>query len=170
LEIYRLLGEAGINLYLITSGENSIGFAIKHEKLATARDVLSGRVIPVGSGQNCEAVYVVGLDEGSPGYQAQLRALQRIWDKTRIHVVHGRLVHNCGMVSVIAQNTREVSGLMARMMRCLSEAGIRVLQTADSEYSISTLIHEEAEDTGRRAVQALHKEFEKEFQRNLQAV
>lgn len=171
LEVYRLLGEAGINLYLVTSSENSVGFAIKHEKYADAREVLSGRVIPVSEGgRTCDTFYLVGLDEGSPGYQAQLRSLRRACGQNRVHVMHGRVVHNCGMVSIIAQNTREVSGLMARMVRCLDEAGIRVLQTADSEHSISSLIHEEAADTGKRAVQALHREFEPEFQRYVQSV
>jgi len=172
LEIYRLLGEAGINIYLVTSSETTIGFAVKHDKIAEAREVLSGRVIPVPSsnqdGRVC-GVYLVGLDEGSPGFQAQFRALRRVYGEQCVHVMHGRVVHNCGMVSVIAQNTREVSGLMSRMVRCLNEAGVRVLQTADSEFSISSLIHEKDKDTGKRAVQALHREFQRDFDRSHRA-
>jgi aspartate kinase len=61
-----------------------------------------------------------------------------------------------GKVSAIGARMRGVPGVMARIIRSLTDAGVAVLQTADSHLTISCLIKEE---DAQRAVRALHNEF-----------
>ena len=61
------------------------------------------------------------------------------------------------MVSVITSRFKGVPGVMALILETLSRAGVAVLQTADSPYSISVLI---PEADAQRATRALHEVFE----------
>jgi aspartate kinase len=67
-----------------------------------------------------------------------------------------KLITGLGKVSAVGSRMRGVPGVMARIIRALSDEGISVLQTADSHMTISCLI--KAEDA-QRAVRALHEEF-----------
>lgn len=65
----------------------------------------------------------------------------------------------CAKVSVVGEGMRGVPGVMSRVVRALHGAGIRILQTSDSHYSISCLVPEVDME---RAARALHSEFELE--------
>ncbi len=56
----------------------------------------------------------------------------------------------------IGSRMRGVPGVMARIIRSLSDEGVSVLQTSDSHMTISCLIKAEE---AQRAVRALHEEF-----------
>lgn len=60
-------------------------------------------------------------------------------------------------VTLVGAGMHGVPGVMARVARCLSDAGVRVLQSADSHTTISVLVHEAEAVT---AVHALHAEFD----------
>lgn len=60
------------------------------------------------------------------------------------------------MVSLIGHETMQQPGLFVNVLRTLAEHQIPVLQTSDSEFSLSALIPE-AET--HRAVKALHDRF-----------
>ncbi|MEW6522144.1 MAG: aspartate kinase [Bacillota bacterium] len=62
----------------------------------------------------------------------------------------------CAKVSVIGAGMRGVPGVMAAVASALHDAGVRILQTADSHLSISCLVPQEHSDT---AVRALHGKF-----------
>ena len=62
----------------------------------------------------------------------------------------------CCKVSAVGSRMRGVPGVMARIIRSLSQEGVTILQTSDSHMTISCLIR--AEDA-QRAVRALHNEF-----------
>lgn len=67
-----------------------------------------------------------------------------------------KIIGGLGKVSAIGERMRGVPGVMARIIRSLSNEGVAVLQTADSHMTISCLIkHEDA----KQAVKALHEEF-----------
>jgi len=51
-----------------------------------------------------------------------------------------RLRHNCAKVSVVGMGMRGVPGVMANVVRALTDAGIQILQCADSHVTISCLI------------------------------
>lgn len=63
---------------------------------------------------------------------------------------------DCGKVTVILAARRGMYGLMAAFVTALSSQGIGILQTVDSDNTISAIIKEK---DMIKAVQALHKEF-----------
>ncbi len=66
------------------------------------------------------------------------------------------IISGLGKVSAIGVRMRGIPGVMARIIRSLSDADVEVLQTADSHMTISCLIKTcDAE----KAVKALHEEF-----------
>ncbi len=66
------------------------------------------------------------------------------------------IIGGLGKVSAVGSRMRGVPGVMARIIRALSDEGVAVLQTADSHMTISCLIHSE---DAQKAVRALHEEF-----------
>lgn len=62
----------------------------------------------------------------------------------------------CSKVSIIGAGIRGVPGVMARVVEALNEAGVRILQTADSHLTISCLVRGAEME---RAVRALHAKF-----------
>ena len=67
--------------------------------------------------------------------------------------------HSCAKVSIIGAGIAGVPGVMADMVEALSDAGITILQSADSHTTIWVLVHKEDMVL---AVQALHKKFKLE--------
>lgn len=76
-----------------------------------------------------------------------------VLDKSGFQYVCNR---NCGKVTVILAARRGMYGLMASFVTALSSEGIGILQTVDSDNTISAIIKEENIE---KAVRALHKEF-----------
>lgn len=66
------------------------------------------------------------------------------------------IIENCCKISAIGYKMQGVPGVMARIIRTLSNKNIKVLQTSDSHNTIWCLIQEK--DT-KAALSALHKEF-----------
>lgn len=63
---------------------------------------------------------------------------------------------HCAKVSLVGAGMQETPGIMAQVVEAMHQAGIAIIQTADSEITISCLI---GEDDVNRAVQCLHREF-----------
>ncbi|MDU4959722.1 MAG: aspartate kinase [Sporomusaceae bacterium] len=66
------------------------------------------------------------------------------------------VVPGCAKVSVVGGGMREVPGVMAAFVEALALHDIPILQTVDSNASISVLVRQES---AAQAVQALHKQF-----------
>ena len=66
------------------------------------------------------------------------------------------IVRGCAKVSIVGAGIAGVPGVMADMVESLSEAGVIILQSADSHTTIWVLVHKEDMVA---AVQALHKRF-----------
>lgn len=64
---------------------------------------------------------------------------------------------NCAKVSVIFAAVRGFPGLMAKFVSALADNKIHILQTVDSDTTISAIVKEEHIN---EAVTALHKAFE----------
>lgn len=62
----------------------------------------------------------------------------------------------CAKVSIVGGGIAGVPGVMANMVEALSDAGVRILQSADSHTTIWVLVNKEDMVL---AVQALHKKF-----------
>lgn len=63
----------------------------------------------------------------------------------------------CAKVSVVGAGMQEVPGVMARVVEALHRAGVHIMQTVDSEITISCLIDQASVS---RAVRALYDEFD----------
>lgn len=66
------------------------------------------------------------------------------------------IVPSCAKVSIVGAGIHGVPGVMANMVEALSDAGVRILQSADSHTTIWVLVDKE---NMVKAVQALHKKF-----------
>jgi aspartate kinase len=66
-------------------------------------------------------------------------------------------VPSCAKVSIVGAGIHGVPGVMANMVEALSDAGVRILQSADSHTTIWVLVDQE---NMVKAVQALHKKFQ----------
>jgi aspartate kinase len=74
----------------------------------------------------------------------------------RLRTIPITIAEGCTMVSLIAQGFSQRPGVFAEVHRTLTQAGIPIWQTADSELSISCIIPESEVE---RAVQLLHERF-----------
>lgn len=66
------------------------------------------------------------------------------------------IVPSCAKVSIVGAGIAGVPGVMADMVEALSDAGVTILQSADSHTTIWVLVHQGDMVT---AVQSLHKKF-----------
>ncbi|WP_434511661.1 aspartate kinase [Desulfitobacterium sp. AusDCA] len=66
------------------------------------------------------------------------------------------VIPSCAKVSVVGAGIHGVPGVMADMVEALSDAGIRILQSADSHTTIWVLVDKE---NMVKAVQALHQKY-----------
>ncbi|NOW02798.1 aspartate kinase [Clostridium beijerinckii] len=66
------------------------------------------------------------------------------------------LIDNCSKVAVIGSRMNGIPGVMAKIIKALSDNNIEVLQTADSHMTIWCLVHSENE---KEAINVLHKTF-----------
>jgi aspartate kinase len=64
---------------------------------------------------------------------------------------------DCAKVSVVGLGMRGIPGVMSKVVRAFKEKDIQILQTADSNITISLLIHF---DHLAEAVQTLHRHFD----------
>lgn len=66
------------------------------------------------------------------------------------------IISGCAKVSIVGAGIAGVPGVMAKLVESLSDAGVEILQSADSHATIWVLVHKE---NMVKAVQALHKKF-----------
>lgn len=66
------------------------------------------------------------------------------------------LIEDCSKVAVIGSKMKGIPGVMAKIIKALSDNNIEVLQTADSHMTIWCLVHSENE---KDAINVLHKTF-----------
>jgi aspartate kinase len=67
-----------------------------------------------------------------------------------------KIIDKCSKIAIISNGMRGIPGIMSNILKALNDAGIRVLQTADSHTTIWCLVKEE--DTNK-AINALHSIF-----------
>lgn len=78
---------------------------------------------------------------------------------TRILTDHNldyRIKEDCAKVTLIGSKMTGIPGVMAKIVRALSKAKINLLQTSDSNMTISCLVEEK---DMKKAVHAIHEEF-----------
>lgn len=150
--IYDALSRYAINVYMADLGPTSLGFAVDRTKYADVQDMLDALVLPVKGEKTC--IYLVqstGVE--SKAFVTQKQLLKEMGDvcELRFSVTEG-----CTMVSLVAYDFLQQPGVYLRILSLLTSAQIPVLQTSDSDFSVSLLI---PESELRRAVALLHESF-----------
>lgn len=151
--IYEELSRCGISLYMLNLGPASTGFAVPRDQYQTVKDLFDGLVVPAGNGSGQRMyIFQVGA-EASNEVETQAKLLGKFCEVVR---VAASLTEGCTMVSLVGHDYMQQPGLFLNVLSTLGQSQINVLQTADSDFSLSVLIPES--DT-RRAVSLLHDRF-----------
>ena len=146
--IYATMARYDVNLFMLNVSPNSTGFAVPREHYPIVKDVLDGLVVPING-----TVYLVQIGGASREVETQAQLLEPLGEVRRIAA---SLTEGCTMVSLVGYEFLGQPGLFYRVLSLLVEASIPVLQTGDSDYSLSVLV---PESETNRAVRALHDHF-----------
>lgn len=147
--IYELMAKYGANLFMLNVSPGGTGFAIPRSQYPNVSDVLDGLVVPING-----TVYLIQVGQASKTVETQAALLEPLGNVQR---VRAELTEGCSMVSVIGHEYMQQPGLFRTVLGLLHESQISVLQTSDSDFSLSVLVPEA--DT-MRAVRLLHDKFQ----------
>lgn len=150
--VYEMLARYAINLYMTNLGSSGIGFAVPREQYATVKDLLDGLVIPCNGKAPVVYLFQIG---STPSREAETQA-RLLSPLGAIRTVSIELTEGCTMVSLVGHDYLQQPGVFRDVLSTLHEAQVGVLQTSDSEFSLSCLVLEA--DT-ERAVRLLHDRF-----------
>lgn len=155
LQLYRLMAQADVNLYLNSYSQDTLSFAVPRDRWNRVWNLLDRLIMPVGTPTKRLIIFRVG-DKPSQQYQLQKQMIDALDNMVPVQEIAVDVIENCTMVSLIAAKLSRRPGVMALFLRTLYEAGIQVLQTADSEMSLSCLVNESDVE---KAVRVLHERF-----------
>jgi aspartate kinase len=107
-------------------------------------------------GQAGISMYLNSLGPSTSSFIVDQSAARRVEALLQQFGLQYEMCENCEMVSVVALNMWEEPGFLRSIAQALYDAGIEMLQMADSEGTVSCLV---SQDDGPRAVRALHDRF-----------
>ncbi len=145
--LYEALARFNVNLYMVNVSPSGTGFAVLRDHYPIVRDVFDGLVVPVPGGGTC----LLQIGAASPEVETQAALLG-----DELIRVPASLTEGCTMVSLVGHEYMQQPGVYHRTLAALADAGISVLQTTDSDFSLSCLI---PESECHRAVRILHDAF-----------
>jgi aspartate kinase len=151
--LYQTMAKYGIQLFMLNISPESTGFAVPRDQYSIVQDVLDGLVIPVGEGGD-RIVYVFQLGHATAEVETQIALLKSLGE---VRSVRAKLTEGCTVVSLVGHEYMQQPGVFLNVLKALEAAEISVLQTSDSDYSLSVLVPES--DT-MRTVRTLHERFE----------
>jgi len=150
--IYEVMAIHGANLFMLNLSPSSTGFAVPRSQFPMVESLLNGLVLPIEGADR--RVYLVQVGAvATKAVETQAKLLAPLGPLPR---VTAEVVESCTMVSLIGQEYLQQPGVLLKAVRTLHEAQIPVIQTTDSELSLSCLI---PESETRRAVSLLHEAF-----------
>jgi aspartate kinase len=147
VRIYETMARYDINLFMLNLSPSSTGFAVPRPQYATVASVLDGLVIPMG-----EVVYLFQIGR-TPSKEVETQASYLVGEVRR---VVAELTEGCTMVSLVGHEFMQTPGLFYDVLSTLHDSQIGILQTSDSDFSLSVLI---PESESNRAVRLLHDQF-----------
>jgi aspartate kinase len=150
--IYETMERYGVHLFMLNVNPESTGFAVPRDQYPIVEDVLDGLVIPSTDAQN-RVVYVFQLGKTTPEVETQVQLLKSLGEVRKVRAV---LTEGCTVVSLVGHEYMQQPGVFLSVLEALEEVQTTVLQTSDSDYSLSVLV---PESETMRAVRALHKKF-----------
>ena len=113
--------------------------------------MLDGLVIPMAD--EARTVYLFQIGGASREVETQAQLLAPLGSVKR---VVASLTEGCTMVSLVGHEFMQQSGLFHRVLSTLHTESIAVIQTSDSDYSLSVLV---PDSESKRAVRVLHDRF-----------
>ncbi|MCA0361425.1 MAG: aspartate kinase [Armatimonadetes bacterium] len=150
--IYEALARYQVNVFMTNLGPTSIGFAVGRELYPEVQDMLDALVLPMPG--NEPTVYLVqSTRDETKAFETQKQLLAPLGEVRELKFTVNEA---CTMVSLVAYDFLQQPGVFLQVLNTLESNGIPVLQTNDSDYSLSCLI---PESELRRAVQLLHEAF-----------
>ena len=114
--------------------------------------MLDGLVIPVQGEEKRVYLFQIG-QHSSREVETQASLLEAFGEVRR---VPAQLTEGCTMVSLVGHEYMQTPGLFLDVLRTLTDGQVTVLQTTDSDYSLSVLV---PESEMNRAVKLLHDRF-----------
>ncbi|MBL8067628.1 MAG: aspartate kinase [Armatimonadetes bacterium] len=150
--IYDALARYEVNVFMTNLGPTSIGFAVEREMSPEVQDMLDALVLPA-AGQDRVVYLVQSSNEPTKALETQRKLLEPLGEVRELKFA---VNEGCTMVSLVAYDFLQQPGVFYRVMSLMHGEGIPILQTNDSDYSLSVLI---PESELRRAVAVLHEEF-----------
>jgi aspartate kinase len=151
--IYETMARYGVNLFMLNLSPSGTGFAVPRDQYPIVEDVFDGLVIPVDGPERKVYLFQIG-SQASREVETQASLLQTLGDVRR---VTAELTEGCTMVSLVGHEYMQQAGLFLAVLKTLSEGQVQVLQTSDSDYSLSVLV---PESETNRAVRLLHDRFQ----------
>jgi len=152
--VYETMARYGVNLFMLNLSPSSTGFAVPRSQYPLVQDVLDGLVIPGSDVDGARPLYIFQIGQhGSREVETQAALLQPLGQVRR---VVAQLTEGCTMVSLVGHEYMQQPGVFLAVLRTLADGQVTVLQTSDSDYSLSVLVPE-AETN--RAVRLLHDRF-----------
>lgn len=152
--VYETMARYNINLFMLNLSPSSTGFAVPRSQYPIVKDVLDGLVVPGELGEGARPIYLFQIgQQASREVETQATLLEPFGDVRR---VVAQLTEGCTMVSLVGHEYMQQPGVFLAVLRTLVEGQVTVLQTSDSDYSLSALVPE-AETN--RAVRILHDRF-----------
>ena len=147
--IFETMARYRFNLYMLNLSPSGTGFAVPRSQFATLAGILDSLVVPV---EGCVYLLQVGSTP-SKDVDNQVRLLDSLGN---VKTVVAQLTEGCTMVSVIGHDYMQQPGVFFEVLSTLHEAQIPVLQTTDSDFSLSVLV---PESETNRTVKLLHEQF-----------
>ncbi len=149
--IYQIVSEHGINLYMLNLSPSGTGFAVPRDQYPLLRDLLDALVVPLDEGE--KTIYLIQIGPRTREVDMQAKLLEPLGT---FKCVRAALTEGCTMVSLIGHEYMQQAGLFHAVLKSLADIQIPVLQTSDSDFSLSVLV---PEADAQRAVRALHERF-----------
>lgn len=151
--IYAMMANCDINLYMVNLSGEGTGFGVTRQQLGAVQELLDAMVIPVDSGDR--SVHIIQF--GSKPSQAVTIQRELLGSLGNLRTIHVESTEGCTMVSLVGDEFMRRPGLYAGVLETLFEAQIPVLQTSDSDFSLSVLV---PESDCYRAVRLIHERYE----------
>lgn len=150
--LFETLAKYGVNLHMINLSPEAVGFALPRDQFPVVSDAFDGLVLPIeGEGMS---IYLLQIgNRPTVGAETQGELMGPLGKPVPIAL---QIAEGCTMVSVVGRDTMQEPGVFLSVLERLEAAKIPVLQTSDSEFSLSCLI---PESELRRSVQLLHDAF-----------
>ncbi len=151
-KVYEMMARYELNLYMMNHGAEGFGFAVPRDQYKVVEDLLDALVLSMSSAD--ESVYMFHIGPKlSKAAETQATLLESLKKVTTIPI---QLTENCTVVSLVGRDYLRQPGVYLDVLTTLKNHDIPVMQTSDSDFSLSVLV---LEVDSERAVRALHDRF-----------